>query len=164
MKNLIFLILIISTSYTKDLNSILNNMTVQQKAELARAYLVGEKHNLGLTLTAIAWQESQAGKWLINLDDPSFGLFHIKPTSKGWNRSREAEKLLTFEYSSRRVIEILNYWSAYHKGNWRKMIKSYNAGFNYNSPKAAEYLKNIQAKVMVLKLRLYKFSKGLCND
>lgn len=156
MRYIFSLVLILTFSYTATLDTQLSQMTEQQKYTLAKVYLAGEKYNLGLTLTAIAWQESQAGKWLINLDDPSFGLFHIIPEGKGWNRSRESERLLSFDYSLAKAVEILQYWENYHKGNWRNMVKSYNAGFNYNSTKANQYLKQIQAKVTVLKLRLLK--------
>lgn len=132
-------------------------MDYQQKLVMVKTWMIGQESDLELTLMAIAWQESKAGKWLINISDPSFGVFHIVPTGSKWEQSREAQRLLDFEYSITKAIEILQYWKTYHNGNWQKMVKSYNAGYNYNSDKAEEYLSKIQAKVRVLR----KVVKGI---
>ena len=47
-----------------------------QKQVLLRSYLAGEQDGFGLTLAAIAWQESCAGVYKMNFQDPSAGNFH----------------------------------------------------------------------------------------
>lgn len=154
------LVLILSLTLCLSANSLLKEfraMDYQQKLIMAKTYMIGLQNDLELTLMAIAWQESKAGKYLMNLSDPSFGVFHIVPKGNDWEKSREAERLMDFEYSISKTIEILEYWKKYHKGNWQNTIKSYNAGYNYNSKKADQYLSHIQAKVRVLR----KIVKGM---
>lgn len=155
LKATVILTLYFSISLLGDtLKQELDNISFKQKITLAKAYIRGEPYGLEYSLCAIAWQESKAGKWLINISDPSFGVFHIKPKGDTWAKSREAEKLLDFDYSATKAIELLLYWKKYHKGDWKKMIKSYNAGFNYDSQSAKTYLGAIQKYVRVLKKEL----------
>ncbi len=150
---LLLLVVLCSNLKAQSLDTQWNNLDENQLYNIKDIYKIGKKYDYGFTLVAIAWQESQLGKYMINLSDPSFGLFHIVPRGSKWEKSREAQRLLDdFEYSIYKAINILDYWKKYHKGNWRKMIKSYNAGFNYNSKQANTYLKGIQSKVKYLKL------------
>lgn len=153
MKKILTLIVVffLSTLHSSSLLEELNSMTLKQYLVFTKIYRDTKDSNYTFTIMAIAWQESQVGKYPINLDDPSFGIFHIVPKSKGWDRSREAEKLLNFDYSIKRVKEEIYYWHKYHKGTWKNVVKSYNAGFNYNSSQAEKYLKAISSKVKLLK-------------
>ena len=48
----------------------IDSLSKEQYNNLIWIYQQGKKYNLGLTLTAIAWQESHFGKYSINLSDP----------------------------------------------------------------------------------------------
>ena len=103
--------------------------------------------NLGYTMTAIAFKESQFGRYLINLDDPSCGVFHkllpmyaielgLKPNK--WNESRLCEKLiesyeLAYKVALNDFLKNYNYWKIKGYNNsiaWKRAIMSYNAGIN----------------------------------
>ena len=142
----------------------LNKITSNQKQILTYVYNKGKSYNLEHTLTAIVWQESQFGKFKINLNDPSCGIFHILPRSlinrtelndTSWNRSRLCERLLVdndFSFASA-VLELKywqNYWESKHVTNvWRHTVASYNGG--YKASINSKYVQNIIKKIQYIK-------------
>lgn len=152
----------------------LNNLSKSQKHVLFKAYNTGKIYNLGLTLAAIAWEESNFGRYNLNLSDGdrfrfkgSFSPYHILlhtlckrlNVRTNWRASRVAEKLLyDLNYSTSMAIVELTYWQRYweDKNNpWSHTVASYNAGHaSYKSRHGARYLRRIRTKVKALKLYL----------
>jgi len=147
----------------------INSLSKEQYANLIWIYTKGKKYDLGLTLSAIAWQESQFGKYPINLADPSGGLFHslagsvccrlhLKPNR--WNQSRVIEKLIKDNnFALNQALEELmlwkSYWTIRKKLNiYKYMISSYNGGTKGN----LKYYYKISKKVKYLK-RYFKWLK-----
>ncbi|EPU3828887.1 transglycosylase SLT domain-containing protein [Campylobacter coli] len=149
MKKLILLMVIsVSTllsnnelfsKYYKDLTK----LNIDQINIMSISYFTGKQNDLGHTLAAIAWKESDFGRYSINLADGKYGSFgpyqihlHLHVKALGikttWSRSREAERLINdVEYSSKVALEHLLYWKERSKGNkspYKNMIASYNAG------------------------------------
>jgi hypothetical protein len=143
----------------------LRSMTDAQRYVLVKAFAYGEPYDLGYTLAAIAWQESQAGSVPVNVEDPSFGPFHNKMDTvmrrvvvkdTRYNRNRIAARLLNdFEFAASMAVAELRYWERVHHGRWRRVVRSYNAGYNHSSRAAEIYVKHIIAKVKALK-RLFR--------
>lgn len=128
-------------------------------------------YNLSYSMIAIAWQESNLGKWNINLSDPSCGPFHqsiviflkrheIKNTD--FNRNRYCMDLINnVDLSVSTAIAELEAWLAIHHKRWNKFeyaYRSYNAGYNYNSNVSKEYASKIQARIKVLKFYQSKYN------
>lgn len=130
----------------------------QQVQTLYQSYNYGKEYNMGLSLAAIAWQESNAGLYPINISDPSFGVHHILLSTAmkrsdvkntNYHRNMLASKLLDHNVSASFAIKELQYWSKYHKGNWSRIWASYNAGHNYKV--GVKYSNKIKEKVKMVK-------------
>lgn len=111
--------------------------------------------DLEKTIRTIIKIESDDGKYLVNLNDPSCGITHInintylkrhniKNTS--FNKNKSCQDLINSpRLAIANAIEELLFWKEYHCKNictreqYRNVIKSYNTGFNYKSKKAQEY-------------------------
>lgn len=111
--------------------------------------------DLEKTIRTIIKIESDDGKYLVNLNDPSCGITHInintylkrhniKNTS--FNKNKSCQDLINNpRLAIANAIEELLFWKEYHcknictKEQYRNVIKSYNTGFNYKSKKAQEY-------------------------
>jgi len=106
-----------------------------------------KKHNLQYTMLAIAFKESQFGKYKMNLADPSCGVFHkllpvyaaetgLKPSK--WNESRLCEQLirsyaLSYTVALNDIVNNITYFKTRGYSNnvaWRYAIQAYNAGIN----------------------------------
>ena len=118
-----------------------------------------KKYDLKYTMLAIAFRESQFGKYKLNLADPSAGIFHqllptyckelgLRPNS--WNQSRVAEKLINSNGLALHIainhfkrdyehFKLLGYSDTI---SWRKAIMSYNAGI-YNYRAGYKYYKEV---------------------
>ena len=143
-----------------DLKNELNHLSDSQQEVLLRTFLKGKEYNLEYTLTAIAWQESKFGKYMVNLSDPSFGVFHnlIKSVQKRhrankWNTDRLAERLLfDYNFSFNEALEELTFWKKVYKGQtraWSKIVSSYNSGWDSSAGEA--YLYCIRTKIKALR-------------
>lgn len=111
--------------------------------------------DLEKTIRTIIKIESDDGKYLVNLNDPSCGITHInintylkrhniKDTS--FNQNKACQDLINNPILAiANAIEELLFWKEYHcknictKEQYRNVVKSYNTGFNYKSKKAQEY-------------------------
>lgn len=114
--------------------------------------------DLEKTIRTIIKIESDDGKYLVNLNDPSCGITHInintylkrhniKDTS--FNQNKACQDLINNPVLAiANAIEELLFWKEYHckkvctKEQYRNVVKSYNTGFNYKSKKAQEYWNN----------------------
>ena len=169
MKQFLFFLLLVTLLHTENHNWFVK-LSSKQKQILFKTYAKGKQFNYGLTLTAIAWQESYFGKYPMNLSDPSFGVFHIniKSISKRhnkhskWSQSRLAERLLfDYDFCFAEALAELKYWENYWKSKgvsrvWSHTVSSYNGGYKWNSKQAKLYLKAIKKKIRLLKKLLQK--------
>ena len=173
MKKLLLSMLISLSLFGGSLKNELFNLSFKQRDIMITSIKSGKQYDLGYTLAAIAWQESKFGEYLVNLNDPSCGVYHIylpdllnrlgkKDTS--WNRNVVCSRLINdFNFGLTEAIGRLEFWKNYWyskglRGNklWRYMIMSYNAGTSFlhnkkSKMKAKQYLKHIIRKVRVLK-------------
>lgn len=124
-----------------------------QKQVLLRSYLAGEQDGFGLTLAAIAWQESCAGVYKMNFQDPSAGNFHAyipgvinrypQLKQNGFTQNMVGAMLVENDTFAEQIAIIeLKYWQKEHKGNWKNIIKSYNKGYSWQKNEQA----NLQAE------------------
>jgi len=101
-----------------------------------------------------------AGKYLINLQDPSAGVFHItinnalvylKWEDTSFNRNRAAQLLIQdFQLAADFAMINLQFWKDQYGGNWSKIWASYNAGWDWKNGKG--YSKDIKSKIQRIKM------------
>ena len=157
MKSILALFMVLSLQ-ASDLRQEFLQMSDKQVASLVSAYNQG-----GYTLAAIAWQESNAGKYRINLNSDSvdLGLFHLnsKAFLARWYREHP-DKVQTRFYSNILLSKImvddsyasiyaqkeLSYWRDKRSRNMRDSIKSYNCGNNIERRRCDQYLHSILTK------------------
>ncbi|QPI17808.1 hypothetical protein POP12_016 [Pectobacterium phage POP12] len=109
---------------------------------------------LGYQLAAISWIESRAckdtGKGKKN--HHAYGCFQIlyntaktrTPEMSGASSKRLlVSRLETLQGGSDYALQELEYWLSYHKGDMKKALASYNAGFSYSSREAKTYSKMV---------------------
>lgn len=139
----------------------LNREQLEMLMEIAKR---AKPYDLVYSAVAIAWQESNLGKWQINLKDPSCGPFHQviplflkknKIANTEFNRNKVCSELIDdIDLSVSTVISELEAWKMIHKNRmnvWDYVYRSYNAGYNYDSATAKKYSKMIRARIKVLK-------------
>jgi len=123
---------------------------------IKQIYIKGKEFNYGYTLVAIAYVESRLGKYMINLQDPSCGLFHVMPSTLStnkWKQSRICEALIkdndfSISVALKRLKYFENYWkNKGYRGTklWRRTVNSYNSGFG-NNPKYVQKVINAVKK------------------
>ena len=163
----IFLIFLIIGLLKANLYSEYKNFSSYQKRIMYKTFKKAKQFGLQYTLTAIAWQESQFGKYRINLKDGkygSFGIFHNLLESvcdrhncdTYWSKSRLAERLiLDYDFSFSEALAEFKYWFNYWKSKgfsdtvaWKRAVCSYNAGSNWNN--GLRYYRNIVKKIRFL--------------
>lgn len=117
----------------------LNELTQEQVNRLVEIYAVASKvSEYPLTLVAISWQESRFNSLPVNLSDPSCGPFHNKVSNvlqrekiedTPFKRNQVCAKLMeNLVFAIKHANIELSHWQMQHKGNWRKMMASYNGG------------------------------------
>lgn len=132
-------------------------LTPEQEGVLHFSYSYGEPHDYGYTMAAIAMEESNLGKWRLNLQDPSasaWGVTIDKAVTKlGWdhtpfNYNRAAQKLVDDIYfGAALALETILWWDKTREGNWRRVVESYNAGYGSNP----EYVRRIIGHIDTIK-------------
>ena len=117
------------------------------------------------TAAAIAWQESQFGRWQINMNSNSSwdcGMFQNNTNSVAshydipynqYNKKEICTDLISsFKYSYLSFAKEVAFWQKVHKDDWTKIWASYNGGHKGN----LEYAKMIKARIQVLAKHLFK--------
>ena len=149
--------------YSKDLE----NISPEQRAVLNQIAKLASGFDLSYTAAAIAWQESNLGKYPVNLTDPSCGVFHklVVPYLKArerkvtsFTKNQACSELISdLELSTSIMIEDLEYWKLSHKRRGAAAnellnlaIRSYNAGYKYKSNDAKNYEKSVKARIKAL--------------
>jgi hypothetical protein len=134
--------------------------TDTQVSVMYESFQIGKQKDMSYSLAAIAWKESSAGKYMINLQDPSAGVFHItminalaylKWENNNFNRNRAAQLLVEdFQLSAEFAMINLQFWKDNYGNNWHKIWASYNAGYNWSN--GVEYSNDIVTKIQKIKL------------
>ena len=129
-------------------------LTESQQSVLYFSYSYGEPYDFGYTLSAIAMQESDLGRYRINHSDPSGGIYHLtadKAVDKlGWshttfNENRALQRLIDDPaFAAEIAIETLVWWHNYHSGDFLKTWSSYNGGHKGNPLYAKKIVANIE--------------------
>lgn len=144
-----------------------------QFAVMRHGYEVGEPHNFGYTMAALALKETQGGKYLVNLNDPSFGPWQVtvrniihfgaggEPVSD-WSRDRMIERMINdIRWSAETALKVLLYWDEYHHRTmtydsmaeyWVNLWGSYNAGVHYDGTAGRLYSETVNQLVRDLSL------------
>lgn len=145
----------------------LKSMNAKQRAIMYGSFRYGFNKDFGVTMALIAWQESKAGKYKINLSDPSFGTYHNLLSSvmsrqgvrdTAYYRNKYANKLMQNEtFAKSQALAELLHWESYHiirtgrAGLWQKTVRSYNAGGYWKGKDADAYFQNIKNKLEAVK-------------
>ncbi len=129
-----------------------------QKKVLKASYILGSKYGLGYSLAAIAWKESLAGEYLINVNDPSFGVHHIlidtaakRAKVKGIDINKLAMSIMgDIKLSASFAVQELLFWKSELEGKektWNNIWAAYNGGYRYDKKVPQEYSKDIKSKI-----------------
>jgi hypothetical protein len=134
------------TAYAKKYG--LNDLSEEKMDKILEIYDATAHTGHQLTLTAIAWKESRASSWPVNLNDPSCGPFHNKIVNvmqrekiedSKFNRNLVCARLIhELDFSIKHAILEIEFWEKRHKGVWRKVVASYNGGHKGNREYAQE--------------------------
>lgn len=158
MKNKFFLILTFTVSCIISLSASSSvyrcpKLSTSQIHVLQDSYKLGQPHDLGYTLAALAFKESTAGKYKINAISRDFGIFqgNVETICKqagvfhnSFLCNVEIQNVVNdIDLAAKHAIDTLTYWNNYHNNRavshlvYEKTIRSYNAGFSFN--KATKY-------------------------
>jgi len=152
MKYLSSLLLVIS----------LHAYSTEQLNIINKVYNESKEFNLGLTMTAILIQESDAGKYIMTINKNSIdcGIFMINSNTLAnnhWNQSRICERLVKDnDFSTVIAIKRFKYFYNYYRSrkfsklySWRHAVMSYHSGWKYKAGK--QYLKSIVKKMKIVR-------------
>lgn len=145
-----------------DLEKDFLNLSSSQFITLEQANIKGKSYNLQWSLSAIAWKESDAGRYNINLSDPSCGAYHANINSvmrrhpeypdTSFYRNIVCQRLIDdIDYATSEAVKEIHYWMNIHGTDWYAIWASYNAGYAYNSKVGKRYAKDIARRIQVLK-------------
>lgn len=149
-----------SSAFADDQCSEIIQMPHPQKVAMQMSYYMGLPHDLQYTLTAIGWKESQNGKWIVAVDEKSYGIYQIKlssamtragydySTASNFSKNKFASELLDQVTNAKYALMELEYWRGV-RGNWSNMVKSYNAGWAMHN--GEPYLYDISNKIKTLR-------------
>lgn len=144
-----------------------DELDLEQKSNLHVMYFLGDVHNLGYTLAAIALSESNAGKWRLNYRSNDFGILQINietasnilSISNRYKLFDLAERLLYDDVlSSDLAIDVLHHFQKDRKMSplvYKEMIMSYNRGNKWRTNKherkvAETYYTRVQTNIKML--------------
>jgi len=191
MKKTLFLIfLILANIHAINLKKIiqknncskLEQFNKYQLKNIIKSYIWGLPYGLENILPAIAWQESCAGLYKLNMYDPSAGLYHaylpsVMARHKGlkdtkFNQNKVAQMLVNDDkFAVSEAISELLFWKNFYKNNNiniynlnKLIIMSYNRGKRWwkkntkNRHSAENYYKNVNNKMKKIKSFFYKYN------
>jgi hypothetical protein len=124
----------------------LSALTNEQVRILNQCYQYGKQSNLGYTLAAICWVESQAGYWRINSESGDYGItginlrtalnrLRLKPIYSNIKRL-QTRLVMDNELALQLALSELEYWKYQRKyTEWFDYVSAYNRGhigsYNY---------------------------------
>ena len=138
----------------------LRNLSPTQLSILHQSIDYGKQHNLSYALAAIAWKESNFGKYLVGRTTPDYGVFQIniytysrrykdRIAQSGLSRKQVISMLTnSFEVGAEGALAELQFWSKSRK--WRHSVESYNDG-THISATGKRYGADIAKRVNLLK-------------
>lgn len=146
------------------------HLAPDQLAVVQYSYWYGKEWDVGYTLAAIAIQESNAGRWPVNLQDPSAGFYHVTLdkviAALDWedtkfNRNRAAGLLVNDPaFSASLAVKELLFWRDRNSGDWYEVWASYHKGgrgmSNHNGRLYANKIRGI-----IQKIKMCKWTEGL---
>lgn len=158
----------------EDVCANIDRFNEKQLENIRYAYHYGKKYELGFILGAIAWKESCAGLYRLNMQDPSAGNYHTilnlaiqieriiqgKPKKKKIGKFEQnvmAERLICDrEFASRIALYQLKEWKKLRNNNLKEMLKSYNGGNRWltnkeSNQKVEKYADEILKRASVIK-------------
>jgi len=161
--------------------SSIDTFSPKQIEYIMSSYIWGLPYGLELMLPAIAWQESCAGLYKVNMYDPSAGLYHAYlPTVMGRHKSLDSSKFTQNKiaqmlinddkFAASEAIAELLFWKNYYQQNreWTKMpieefmLRSYNRGTSWhesikNKESADNYNKATKEKMEKILVFIKKY-------
>lgn len=135
-----------------------SKLTENQRHNIRLSVNRGVADDMGLTLAAIALTESSAGLQRVNHKSKDYGLYQLNIKTAKSIMGIENKYLgyllamkLTFddELNAKYALHVLRHYNKVHKGDWSKMVQSYNAGNRYWV--GASYLQKVKANVKLIK-------------
>lgn len=135
-----------------------SKLTEDQRHNIRLSVNRGVNDDLGLTLAAIALTESSAGVQRVNMRTKDFGLYAINyrtmKSIAGITNDLMGAALafkVTYddEYAAKYALHVLRHFKKVHKGDWSKMVQSYNAGNRYW--RGFGYLKKVKANIKIIR-------------
>ncbi|MEA3371032.1 MAG: hypothetical protein U9Q40_06795 [Campylobacterota bacterium] len=124
---------------------------------LHRTFELAEPYDLSYTMTAIAWQESNFGKYRVGRITPDYGVYQININTF---KRRYFDELERYRVPDDRLIYLLTndddlgfiaaiaeitFWKSVRGNNWRAIWGSYNGGYNMNEAYADAIAKKVRA-------------------
>jgi hypothetical protein len=144
----------------------ISHMSGVQMNNIIKVYNRFDKYNLGTTGVCILIHESKAGKYMFNPTTGDYGLLGINLKTymvyKGikqnyYSNIRIASILIKDDdINIQASIDNILFWKKVHKGNWIKMLGSYNGGYKPNYKYAKELYNIAIAFRIIMRKRLEK--------
>ena len=140
-----------------------DNLSDNQRKIAEWLYKRGESHDLQLTLPAIAWTESSLGKYRLNIRSGDVGLMQINYKTAqntlgvtNYFKQSELHQRLIYddELNVTIALSVLEHFKKVHKGDWKKMVMSYNIGNQKdkkNLKKGVAYYEKVVYHLNILK-------------
>lgn len=155
--------------YTKQLDK----LTKVQQSTFLQGLEYGLDNELGYLMVAISWKESNLGLDNINKGDGRHGSYSvyqilvdtamrklgIKKKNEWKLVGLKSRLLLDHNFAADLAVDELKYWYKVHKGNIKKTLASYNAGWkSTDSARGSAYAEDILLRVKVLEAKYGKIN------
>lgn len=163
MRKIILLLCLLLPSFVAIADDGCPTLSFSQKVNMMKAYHYGETKmgkGWGITLAAIAFQESDLGMNVVNKRTQDYGLFqnHLKTVvkrNKVTPKYAKTKLLNDFDYAVKETHKELQFWAKVHgkrKGevSLHKVLASYNGGYAYHKPAPQKYSKEVFQNMKVL--------------
>lgn len=137
-------------------------LSSEQKYRLEYSYHYGYPNDLGYTLAAIAWVESNAGIYKINLDTRDYGLHQINDrtifntlgVTDYWKKREIITKVITDDsLSAYLAMSVLLHFQK-NTSSWKEMVMRYNIGNKKDKvslKRGLDYYNKVKDNVNILK-------------
>ena len=137
-------------------------LTDDQMSKVKFSIDYAQEYDMSYTLAAIALKESNAGRWKVNIQDPSGGLYHVTLdkvlTYYGWektpfNLNRAMQRLVDNDtLAAELAVKELLFWKDLNSGNWLDTWANYNAGTHgKNTTRGKQYAEDIRQLIVKIK-------------
>ena len=162
-KGVIALVMLFSATVGASTCEEWDSLSEEQQYRLEYSFNYGKPENLGYTLSSLALVESRAGLYKVNLESRDFGLFQINyktimntlGVTSHWKKKEIITKVIVDDsLSAYLAMSVLKHFDKVHKGNWKKMVMSYNIGNRKDKKtikRGESYYKKVVSSVKMLK-------------